>query len=171
MKGTGILPLADIATRYLKGNEPMSKLAQEHEVSITALYHALVAGGHMNPHPKRQPVVSAMGRDEFVRVWNSSATVDEFLDKTGISSGTAKCRAARYRKTGVELKMLRWKPWRQVGITDSGERALVRCCENPRCGKTFQTNDRRAKYCGVSCRTSALNARNYRRRMGQLESG
>lgn len=45
-----------------------------------------------------------IGAEEFVRLWQASTSVDEFVAKTGIPKSAAYPRACRYRKRGVGLK-------------------------------------------------------------------
>lgn len=44
--------------------------------------------------------------EEFVIVWNKSRSLDEFLQRTGMSRFTARNRVARFRKMGVKMKFM-----------------------------------------------------------------
>jgi len=41
---------------------------------------------------------------DFVTVWQTSSTLDEVCDQTGLSRKTASARAANYRRNGVPLQ-------------------------------------------------------------------
>jgi hypothetical protein len=45
-----------------------------------------------------------MHRDEFVATWNEAASLEEFLETTGYTYGTAVQSASRYRRRGEYLK-------------------------------------------------------------------
>ena len=42
--------------------------------------------------------------EEFVKVWQTSESIREVCDKTGLTNGGANSRALLYRKNGVPLK-------------------------------------------------------------------
>ena len=45
-----------------------------------------------------------MSAEEFVTTWQKNDGIEEFCEATGLSPVTARSRAVRYRKAGVELK-------------------------------------------------------------------
>jgi hypothetical protein len=47
---------------------------------------------------------SRISAEEFVRIWQTSASRKEVMEKTGQPKNTVAGRAARYRKRGVPLK-------------------------------------------------------------------
>ena len=49
---------------------------------------------------KRKPLTP----EEFVRLWQTSPTLADFCEKTGMKRRTASLRAAIYRRRGVPLK-------------------------------------------------------------------
>lgn len=45
--------------------------------------------------------------ETFVTVWQTSVSVDEFCDRTGMKRNSATVRASYYRKKGVALKKMK----------------------------------------------------------------
>ena len=47
-----------------------------------------------------------VGRDDFIRAWETSGSVKEAAEKCGIAKGSAQARAAKYRSLGLPLKRM-----------------------------------------------------------------
>ena len=47
-----------------------------------------------------------VGRDEFIRSWETSANVQEAAEKCGLAKTSAQARAAKYRSLGLPLKRM-----------------------------------------------------------------
>ncbi len=47
-----------------------------------------------------------VGRDEFIRAWETSENVQEAADKCGLVKTSAQARAAKYRSLGLPLKRM-----------------------------------------------------------------
>jgi hypothetical protein len=50
---------------------------------------------------------SKISAEDFVTAWQTSHSLEEVAEKTGLLKGTASARAAYYRKRGVGLKLYR----------------------------------------------------------------
>ena len=51
------------------------------------------------PKPKMSP-------EDFVAVWNTSKSIEEFLAKTGMNRPAAWARCAAYRKKGIKMNRM-----------------------------------------------------------------
>lgn len=73
--------------------------------------------------------------EEFVRLWQAAASLEELIEQTGLTIGRARDRARYYRSRGVPLKEL-WraepgarrgrKPLDVEALTDIAEKTLKR---------------------------------------------
>ena len=152
------LPLEDIARRYLAG-ETMPVLAAEFDANPPGLYRRLVRDGLIPTHPKSAAGGAAgarTSRDEFIEIWNSSASAKEAAARAHVGYNTAVIRAVKYRKRGIPMK--KYPRGRR-----SKERLSLRTCRNSKCpnGFTFKTDNPRAEYCSSDCRKAAQNRRYY----------
>ena len=160
------LPLADIAMRYLDG-ETMPVLAAEFNAQASGLYRRLVRDRLIPAHPK---TAAGVPPDEFVEIWNSSASVDEVARRANIKRGTAIMRAVSYRKRGIMMKKYprglvdyedraaaaqRWqqertdrRPLPEMERHDPDGRHRKEC---PNCGRGFSTNKSNVRYCSDVC--------------------
>lgn len=57
-------------------------------------------------------------REQFVQVWNESASVQEASEKLNLSKNSLSVRASMLRKQGVELKYFRQRKTVNVGETN-----------------------------------------------------
>lgn len=57
----------------------------------------------------KEPIVST---EEFIRIWQTSTSIDEVVEKTGMKRKSVPSRAVRLRRRGVMLKYMQ-KPHEQ----------------------------------------------------------
>jgi hypothetical protein len=74
-----------------------------------------VAGEEPRTQSRQQWNVS---QEDFVRIWQSSANLDEFHKRTHMPKHIASARAAAYRDAGVKLKHMRRDTKRSIKVKD-----------------------------------------------------
>lgn len=97
-----------INERYQAG-ERLVDIAADYKVSRTTVYTALKMAGYRmkSKGGRRNKRDGTRGLDaaEFIEIWQSASSLDEFVDATGISHSTASARAGYYRtRKGIPLQ-------------------------------------------------------------------
>lgn len=85
-----------------KKNIPLPPLPGAFEKTKAAVKHIQKAHA---PAPKRPtPINPAISAEAYIRLWQTSETMEEVLEKSGLSQEIARGKAAKLRKIGVPLK-------------------------------------------------------------------
>ena len=117
----GILPLADKLFGRYKAGERLIDIAGELGVSDSSLKKALREAGYdllPNSVKRHRKGRFTVGPAEFIEVWQTSDTLDEVAERTGLHKAAVSSRAWIYRKKGIPLKKLKWPAhfdWGELG--------------------------------------------------------